>query len=70
MQRRRPVILCSQLHTFPTPSNSNAGRCLTEEALRISLPEKGDRDFEFDRLFAPTDDQEVVFEEVSALVTR
>ncbi|GAX80690.1 hypothetical protein CEUSTIGMA_g8125.t1 [Chlamydomonas eustigma] len=41
----------------------------SEEALRLTLSEsKGGKDFEFDRVFAPTDGQDKVFDEVSALV--
>jgi hypothetical protein len=45
-------------------------KCLTEETLRvISVDAKADRDFEFDRVFAPSDGQSKIFEEVSSLVT-
>eukprot|EP00199_Chlamydomonas_sp_CCMP681_P000065 CAMPEP_0119105464 /NCGR_PEP_ID=MMETSP1180-20130426/3409_1 /TAXON_ID=3052 ORGANISM="Chlamydomonas cf sp, Strain CCMP681" /NCGR_SAMPLE_ID=MMETSP1180 /ASSEMBLY_ACC=CAM_ASM_000741 /LENGTH=1060 /DNA_ID=CAMNT_0007090509 /DNA_START=65 /DNA_END=3247 /DNA_ORIENTATION=+ len=43
-------------------------RVVTEESLRIAM-EKGEREFEFDRVFGPKEGQEPVFTEVASLVT-
>ena len=36
----------------------------SEESLRLTSTEKGDKDFEFDCVFAPTEGQDRVFDEV------
>jgi len=65
--RVRPLL---EKERFTASGEEPPVKCVGEESLRIINSDKGfDKEFEFDRVFAPLDGQDKVFDEVVGLVT-
>jgi len=68
--RVRPLLEKERfnLETGPDGQPVQPVKCTTEELIKVTS-DKGDKEFEFDRVFASSEGQETVFDEVCALVT-